>query len=550
MSNFELERSPGLPWLRVVACGLLLAGASHAQVSLLAAAPVPLPQVSALATGAGTRLWTYTNPPEGWIAWVVSLGNNGTEAFSQFGPLSDYTRMVSGYAPDPATPAWQFQDAFTTQRHCVDSAEDVDVHVSLYDRPETGAPGLRRVVLRKYRRTQSNGDWSYDWPILSNGHDALWTRVSRDGQTIAASVYNMNTGLQDIAIFGPNSNVPLRTFHFDCFGVPKTFELSADGRVAATPSGAKLQLFDTTTGAVLYSTYLFSQTFQGHALSADGSVYAYGGNNAATIVKRSATSGQYGVAFTHTLPGACFCPRLDVSDNGQTLGVAFNYTDNWNKVVLQALDLSTFTTTMSETVIGSGNLQNICSAVSTSGDGSIVAFGLWGDQNGLSPEVRVYRRDQSTPLWTYDLPGSVNAIDLSSDGRRLSVASKGVHANTTGGGGRIDLFQVGDEDLAVNGSPAAGTTINVTARGAPGKPAILLSAPSLAVQPIVFPTLGTLYLSRTALMTTPMGNFDASGNATVGFMLPSSPGTTLYLQGYSSSPRRLGTTYLKVTTLP
>lgn len=522
----------------------------HAQAPTAAPDPVLQPQVSALLTGPGSRLWTYSSAVENWIGRVVSVGNGGTEVLSQFGPLTDYIRMLSSYDGDPALPAWQVQESSPTLHHSVDSAEDHDRHVCLYDRPEPGNPTLRRVVLRKYERSQSNADWSYEWPVLTNGHPQLYTRISKDGQTIVAVVHNIYTGKEDVAVFGPSSNAPLRTFSVDVLGPAKMIELSADGRILAVPGDIRLLLADTTTMATLFTTTLFSQNFLAHGLSGDGSIYCYGGNNFVKVLRRSATTGTYSLAYTNTLAGNCYCDHLDVSADGSTVACAFNFTDNWNKVVVQALDLNTYALTMTDTVIGSGMLQNVCSSVSVSQNGSRFAIGLWGDELGQSPEVRVYERNASTPLWTYDLPGSVNELDLSADGRRLAVASKAVHANIVGGGGRIDLFQVGDEDISVAGQPHAGSAVTISTRGRPTSPAILLLAPSLANSPITFPTLGTLYLSRTTLSTLPMGTFDAQGLASVSLTLPATVGTTLYLQGYSSSPRRLGQSFLKVTTLP
>lgn len=500
--------------------------------------------------GAGSRLWTYGSGGEGWVASVVALGNAGTEVLSQFGPFTDYLRMVSSYAADPATPSWEHQEPLATMRHRVDSAETTDVHVSICDRAIPGNPMARQVVLRKHQPSVANGTWEYLWPVLTNGTTSLFVRTSKNGQTIAAVVHNVNTGQQDVAIFGPSSNVPLRTFSIGLNGPARACELSADGRVLALPSSLKLSLIDTITGGTLWSTLPFAPTYQSHGLSGDGSVYAYGGDGWVKIVRRNAATGQYALAYTHTIAGACYCDRLDVSQDGSTLACGFNFTDNWNKVVLQALDLGTFATTMSDTVIGSGIYQNACSSIRTSADGSRFAVGMWGDQNGLAPEVRVYRRDLDVPLWTYDLPGSVNAIDLSADGKRVAVASKATHANVVAGGGRIDLFRVADEDLSLLGVPRAGHTVEVTLRGQPGTPAILLTAPTLAAQPTTFPNIGTLYLSRTAITPVATGTFDAQGEARLPLALPATVGTSLWLQGFSSNPRRLGGTCLKVTTLP
>ena len=66
----------------------------------------------------------------------------------------------------------------------------------------------------------------------------------------------------------------------------------------------------------------------------------------------------------------------------------------------------------------------------------------------------------------------------------------------------------------------------------------------------MFPVIGSLYLSRAGLGIIPAGTYDGNGHAFTTLMLPGTLGSSCYLQGYSSNPRRLGNDWVKITTVP
>ena len=164
---------------------------------------------------------------------------------------------------------------------------------------------------------------------------------------------------------------------------------------------------------------------------------------------------------------------------------------------------------------------------------------MWGDQSGAAPEVMVFRRDRDMPTHAHNLPGSVQAMDLSADGKRLAVASKAVHNNVAGGGGRLDLYDLEVGDLRVHGVPRTGQSVRIELEGTPGRPAILLASRSLAKQPSEHPGVGFMVLDRKSAWKVPMGVFDANGVAAVDYDLPSNAaGLTLYFQGGQEAPAR------------
>ncbi len=498
---------------------------------------------------ASGAVWSHESGLEGWVPRTVSTGSAGTQVFTSVGPLTDYTRTFSSFDQNPPLPILQYVSPTPTLHHQVASADTMDVHAEVFD-VDSGQPGLRRVVVKVFSPTVAGANWSYNWPTLTNGHDKIAVRISRDGTKVVAFVYNIYTNRVDVASFGPTSAAPVSTFAADIGNTFNAIDLSADGTKVVLTSSLRVQVHDVANGSVLYTSIPFVTLYSSLGISGDGSCFAFGTNGQVRVFRRNASTGQYSAAYTLSVAGQNYCDRLDVSDDGSTLVAGFNYMDTFRRVDVVALDLTNYTTLWTDTIVGQGAWQNVVSDVAVSANGSRIAGGLWGDELGAAPEIRTYRRTSATPLRSIDLPGSVYDLDLSADGRRLAVASKATHANVAAGGGRVQLYEVENLDVGVAGIPHVGGTVQVHLRGTPGHPAVLFTSPTLMGTPQTFPNIGTLFLSRTGLGVLPVGTFDASGDAFVNLNTGSTVGATLYLQGYSSSPRRLGHDWVRLTVVP
>jgi hypothetical protein len=242
-----------------------------------------------------------------------------------------------------------------------------------------------------------------------------------------------------------------------------------------------------------------------------------------------------------------------VSSDGSTIVAGFGIWDFNEGVTIQALDVPSKTATMSDTAIGAGSLQNIVSSVAVCDDGHHFVVGLWGDEADLVPELRFYSRNQSSPVATHNYPGSVMDVDISPDGRRVGVATKAVHANSYAGGGAIELYAFDDEDFVAHGIPQIGGTLQIEMSNLPNSPARLLISPHAALVPFQWAGAGLLYLNRHEMYSQSMGVTGLHGYASTNFNMPTLPsliGTTLCFQGYASQPRRLTTSWIRLTLLP
>jgi hypothetical protein len=503
-----------------------------------------------------TPLWTHSSGTEGWTPKIVSLGNGGSQAWTQLGPYNDVTRLYSSQGPQSGSPAWQRVDTQTTFNHAVASAELADVHCTLHDIVSDAGQGLRSLVLRKYHSTSNQPDWTYTLPFTSNGHDEFRVQVSRDGQRVVAAARNIWTNKVEVFAFNASSATPLLSLPVTVAGTLENAILSANGRKLLLASPNRMIVVDTISGTTDHSLILFDQVYSGHAINADGTVFAYGTFGAIKVYRKNATGG-YDLRVTDTTAATKYCDHLTISDDGSTLVGAFNHSDTFLSVSVVALDLVQSLTTgtpvkfMEYTTTGTGTRQVLASGVDCSADGRVFALGTWGDQNGASPEVQVFSRTQSAPTKTFDLPGSVQDLDLSGDGQHLVVVSRAQHNNVFGGGGRVDMLEVGVGDLRIMGLPRGGATIDIAVRGGLGSSAALMVSTAAALTPTVFPRVGTLYLTPGTLLNTSLGPVQADGYAHGSYVIPAGlVGQTLYLQGLTSQPRRLSRDWQRFTVLP
>lgn len=498
---------------------------------------------------AGGALWTHADNGAGWTPRTVAVGAQGSQVFSQIESGYDRAKLISGFADDPATPAWENPLPLEATSAFVDSAETTDTHVTLHQIVLGGSTSTKQTVVCKYSSDSSTPDWTYTFPHVTAGYGRV--AISANGSRIVAASHDMTQFKLKLAVFGPGSGTPQWAGEINFGTALRGFDLSADGSTLYVASGTTLYLWNTTTHATP-TMYGLPGGFDSHAISGNGSVFAYGEFNKLHIFERQ-TSGSYLQTMVREIPGSTICTRVDVSADSSTVVAAWDYYNPQLKVRVEAIDVATHTVTMADEAIGTGTYQNAASDIAVNADGSRFAVGLWGDQGNVCPELRLYRRDSNTPVALHNLPGSVMDVDISADGTRVAVASKSVHANQYAGGGSIALYAFGDEDLRVLGEPSLGATLQVELSGPPNSPARLLHSTRLATTPLFLGAAGTLYLDRTTLVVAPFPDSDGSGWTAGQYALPANPslvGTTTYLQGLFTWPRRVSNGFERVTILP
>jgi WD40 repeat protein len=517
------------------------------RVTALPPAPVPTPVVvQDLAAG---LVWARADGGQGWVGQTVALGQHGTLAFTEFDNATDRAELVSCLDVVPLTPLWNDPQPWTSQDAKVDAATEAGVFVSCRQIPVTGSTGPRYAIVSKYSASSTLGpDWEYTFPVT--GYGPARALVSADGTRIVAGMLDQTGGLR-LAIFDGNSGVPNFTTTLTCGPQLRALLLSDDGSTLYWASGSACNVWDIETHTSI-GQFILMSSLDCHALSGDGRVFAFGGFNTVDVYERQ-VSGSYQHTHHMTVPGQAVCGKIDISADGSTLVAGFNLWDFNVGVTIRALDIPTKTLTMTDTAIGAGTYQNVVSDISVSADGQRFAVGLWGDQAGLVPELRLYIRDRNLPVQTFDYPGSIYSLEMSPDGRRVLVGTKAVHANVYASGGTVDLHRFGDEDFVGHGIPSLGDKVRFTLDGAPNSPALLAVA-SRPSPPTQVPGFGgSLHLDRLTMTTRYMGVTDAAGMVSWDYDLGTNPllvGTTWFFQGLTLGPRQFTEDWLQFTVLP
>lgn len=501
----------------------------------------------------GGARWTYESDGT-WIAEVASLGNHGTQVFTQHGDYVDVVPLLSAHDADPPQPIWEDGFVEINFHRAVDSAEESDSHVAMHQRFVAGSTQWREAVIRTYDSESMMPRWEavLPTPIASHPHTAV--QSSRDGSTIAAFVYDPTASSVKLTVFGADSATPVATGSVGSFGAFLGVTLSADGSTAVVLSSQKLSIVDVATATTIHEEFLFGPTVYGSFdLSGDGKRFAFGVDSGVRVYERD-DLGAWSHTWTHALPAGAYCRRLAISHDGSKLALGANFAADLLASRVEALDLETQAMTMSNTVVGTGTLQNQVADVDMSDDGRFLAVGLWGDEPGDVPELLVYRSGVDEPFQVEDLEGSAQDVDLSGDGRRLVVASKGTHANIWGGGGAVRLFDIGVLDLEIQGVPRAGASVSVLHRVRPGGAGRLYVSPSLADAPLEQPDLGPglLFLDPNAMTSLGDADGDDTGLVATTYDIPTDAqaGSTLYFQALGLDGTGFTRRWVAMTVLP
>jgi hypothetical protein len=388
-------------------------------------------------------IWTHTDGGLHWIATAVSIGNHGTEVFSEYDQNSQNDQLFSSFDTNPPTPIFTNNSPFGSSDRHVASADGTDLRVSLHEFNQNMPSAT--AVLSKFTGYSSTPDWTHTFvpPPGDTINGGTNVGVSRDGQTIVVGISDQATSSVNISVFSPASATPLSTTTVGLGGTNneiRGFHLSADGSTLYFSAGGNpvaAYIFDLASTSVVFSTPILG-SFDSHAISGDGSVFAFGDFGHMHVFEK--VGGVYTPTFTRTVGGQNFCALIDISDDSKTIAYGFFFYATGLTDQIEALDVPTHTVTMTDVVTATGSLQNTMSAVSCSADGQHFAVGLWGDGGGPVAEGRLYARNQNTPIGLLNLQGSIFSIQISADGQRFVAGSKAVHANIPGFGGEVDLF--------------------------------------------------------------------------------------------------------------
>jgi len=500
-----------------------------------------------------TPRWTHVSGYENWIGRAVTLGNEGTEVFTalEAGVLTSRL-FAEGSTGSTASPVWQVEDPNSTYYFAVASCESRSLHAVA--RTESVAGG-QRVTVRAFTSAGSGPAWTWHSTPQASTPAYFQLLIPDAGDKVIVTVPGV-AGATEVRVVDAVTGTVLQAWSANLYGPVMTGAISASGSALYLASGTCASVFDTTTGTLRFQTWFMATAGRIHGFSADGATFAFGLPGEVRCFRRNA-AGAWSQAFSIVVPSTGACDAVALSRDGSRLAMAWTSPLAPGIANGQVVDVQASVASGSAQVIWTrvlGTTQgwaNSAADVRLSRDGRVAAFGLLGDQGGTSPEVVVLSDDGAT-MRTADLPGSVQRIALSADGRHLAVGSKSAHNTTPMSDGRIDYYELGAGDLLVHGTPRAGATLCVEITTTPHAPVLLIIGTQGSSTPTFWGAMGASWIPRTAVaVVTALGTSDANGLILADFALPTSTiGASFWLQGVGLQPRRLTLDYCKLTVIP
>lgn len=225
-----------------------------------------------------------------------------------------------------------------------------------------------------------------------------------------------------------------------------------DGRlvVAFAQGYRQIWVVDPMTGDVIQDDlpYYDNSPSQDPALSADGEYLAYTDFSGLGFLYRW-NGERYERVWSASIagPGASStwgCANA-ISDDGSL--IAFGTLDFVNTSYGYDGCCYLFNNYSNEPIWSYTGFGDEVAQAAMSDDGSLVGFVTWGPIDHTTPDFFLFRKQSNEPLAELSTPGSMEHIDLSSDGSLCIFGGKAVHCREMGSGSRVYAIQCLADDM-------------------------------------------------------------------------------------------------------
>ena len=501
--------------------------------------------------------WTHDLNAYGYDPRSASIGNLGTEVFVQFQGMGARARLLSAFDGPQPTPVWETPSQFLIDTARSASAAGASLHAAITVE-RTSFSASPAVVLRTYRSASPTAQWSYTFPFNAAGGTSVGVEVGPAGERVLAWTFDWGSHTTKLCGFGPNGPAPLYTSTIDTSQPAFGSALSADGSTLLLTSTYYTALLDATTGSLI-SQILMAVTNQPvSAISSTGTYCAVSGTDGGlSVFKRQGTA--YAALFTRTsaqLGGYVTALEFDAGEG--RLAVALANATGSAPLQLSLLDTqgSSHGLVQAMPLATSSSNSRILDLAFTGSPSRALLVATSGDATNSLPELVEYAWNGTS--WglasTLELPEPVAGLQASSRDGRVCLQAYGTNSAPPNQAGRaVVLWDTVQRDLCCSGTPHAGAILTITQSVPPLASSRLLQSPLLAVDPALFPGVGTLYLQTGSITTAGTGTADDAGTIAYSITLPSGAGavgTQVNLQGFRRSPRRLSQDFVHLTILP
>lgn len=219
-------------------------------------------------------------------------------------------------------------------------------------------------------------------------------------------------------------------------------DFSSDGNVIVINGRNHLYVLNRVDGSLIWDHFL-DNTESPAVISGDGNIIVTADNSGFIQTRYfDVSTNEYNLLWQYRVPVGAFtnwASSVDISEDGNTIvaGTLLFYSAGYDGSVI-AFD--TFGDGTPKWVYtGAGDLVD---DIALSSDGRVAAAVSWGDLSHSQPDLLVFDVQTGELSYSFNSPGSLFSVDISSDGKKVFAGGKAVHAREFGSGGLIYYAEI------------------------------------------------------------------------------------------------------------
>ncbi len=422
------------------------------------------------ATGGSLRLVTSPrwSDPDGGLAWIcrnLDVGDNGASVLAGKELNNEAATLYPGGS---ATPVWDLPTPGSEGPYvAVADRGDLAAVLEVVDMDPTSGYDYE-ATLHVFTTWDGTELWSYTFPRTLN-YFGGGVAIDDAGTMVVAWKADPNIQKLRLEGFARDGSSLFSDQLSTVYGSTTYFHarqavLSDDGGRMYLNLGTEALIYDTTLPGVIHSENI-GGSFDSHAMSGDGSTFAFGFFGWFKVFRETAP-GVFTLVSQEYFPSGTYVARLALNQDGSRLGYQIQrYSPAYDHIEIGLYDTVGTSFLFSDSLDAPGTaFQLVAAGCAVDDAGETVAGVSWGDSLGLTPEGFVYDA-AGTRTCEIDTSGSAFALGLDDDGDVFAMGTKAVHANTMGNGGEVLVADARDQVLHVAGPPRVGTSVDVSLDG-------------------------------------------------------------------------------------
>lgn len=397
-----------------------------------------------------------------WICRDIAVGDNGAIVMASKGLNNEAVTLYQSTGPQPI---WNF-DTNGSEDPVVAVADRSNYSANMVVFDMDPGPDYDFEATVNFFTNTGTGvpEWSYVFPRTLNYYGGGVT-VSDKGNVILAWKADPNIERLRVVAFHRDGTIISSSEIYTTYNGTAQFHsrqtrLSDNGSRAYFFIGVYAIIYDVATGTVEYE-HNIGASFDSHALSGDGTHFAYGNFGYFRVYEES-SPGNWAEVASDTFAGSTYVSNIDLNQDGSRLGYEIQrYSPAYDHIEIGMHDVNTNTPMFNVAYDAPGTAYQLHpSGVAVDDNGDYVAGISWGDSMNATPEGFVYDA-MGNATCEIDARGSAFGIGFDADGDVFAMGCKGVHANEYGNGGDIIVADAYEQTLHLVGYAQVGATINL-----------------------------------------------------------------------------------------